>query len=117
MLGHVVGIDEDIVQVDHDGDIKHVREDVVHKALESGRGVGKTEGHYEPFVRAVPSTEGRFPFVSFGNTNEVIGVLEIGLGLDTSFTGSIKKVGNEGKRVLVFFRNTVKSTKIYAKTK
>ena len=34
VLFHVVQVDEDIIQVDEDIYIKHVREDVVHEALE-----------------------------------------------------------------------------------
>jgi len=36
----VIGIYQDIVEVDDDGDIQHVREDVIHEVLEGGGGVG-----------------------------------------------------------------------------
>src|SRR5882672_1190309 len=35
VFGNVVRVDEDVVQIDDDNDINHVREDVVHKPLES----------------------------------------------------------------------------------
>ena len=42
---HVVGEDEDVVEVDDDTVVEEVLENVVHETLESGRSVGKSEGH------------------------------------------------------------------------
>jgi hypothetical protein len=41
----IVGVDEDIIQVDNNTDIEHVREDIVHKSLKSGRSIGASERH------------------------------------------------------------------------
>ena len=41
----IVGVDEDIIQVDNNSDIKHVGEDIVHKSLKSGRSIGKSKRH------------------------------------------------------------------------
>ena len=49
MLGHVIRVDEYIIQIDHDTDIQKIGENVVHKLLEGHRSIGKTEGHYRPF--------------------------------------------------------------------
>jgi len=49
MLGHVIRVDEYIIQIDHNTDIQKVRENVVHESLEGRRSIGKTEGHYRPF--------------------------------------------------------------------
>jgi len=49
MLGHVIRVDEYIIQIDHDTDIQKVGENVVHESLECRRSIGKTEGHYRPF--------------------------------------------------------------------
>ena len=35
VLGNVVGVDEDVVQIDDDYDVDHIREDVVHESLKS----------------------------------------------------------------------------------
>src|SRR5882724_5690292 len=39
MFGNVVRVDEDVVQIDDDNDVNHVREDVIHKLLESCGGI------------------------------------------------------------------------------
>ena len=42
----IVGVDEDIIQVDNNTDIEHVREDIVHESLKSGRSICESERHY-----------------------------------------------------------------------
>jgi len=46
---NVVGVDEDVVEVDDNTDIKHVGEDVVHKSLERHWGIGESKRHNLPF--------------------------------------------------------------------
>jgi len=43
---HILGVDEDVVEVHDDTDIQHVSKDSVDKALECRRGVSEAEGHY-----------------------------------------------------------------------
>ena len=49
MLGHVIQVDEYIIQIDHNTDIQKVGENVVYELLEGHRNIGKTGGHYRPF--------------------------------------------------------------------
>ena len=80
MLGVVLGVDEDIVEIDDYEEIDHVREDVVHKRLESGRRVRHPERHDEIFEGTVTGAEGGFPFVSLGDADVVVTPPEIDLG-------------------------------------
>jgi len=43
---HILGVDEDVVEVHDDTDIQHVSKDSVNTALEGGRGVSEAKGHY-----------------------------------------------------------------------
>ena len=43
VLGNVVGIDEDVIQIYDDYDVDHIRED---KSLKSGRCISKPFRHY-----------------------------------------------------------------------
>jgi len=45
IFGHVIRVDEYIIQIDHD--IK-IRKEVVHELLKGCGSIGKTEGHYRP---------------------------------------------------------------------
>jgi len=49
MLGHVIQVDEYIIQIDHDTDIQKIRENVIHELLEGYGSIDKTEGHYRLF--------------------------------------------------------------------
>ena len=50
MLSQAVRIDQDVIQIDYDIDVYHVREDVVHKSLKSCWCISKPFRHYQPFV-------------------------------------------------------------------
>jgi len=49
ILGHIIQVDEYIIQIDHNIDIQKVGENVIHESLESHGSIGKAEGHYRPF--------------------------------------------------------------------
>ena len=49
MFGHVIQVDEYVIQIDHNTDIQKVRENVIHESLESCGSIGKAEGHYRLF--------------------------------------------------------------------
>jgi len=49
MLGHVIRVDEYIIQVNHNTDIQKIRENIVHESVENCGSIGKAEGHYRPF--------------------------------------------------------------------
>jgi hypothetical protein len=44
--GDIGGVDEDVVEVNHDAHIQHICKDAIDKSLERGGGVSETEGHY-----------------------------------------------------------------------
>ena len=49
MVFLVVGVDEYIVQIDDDGDVQQIGEEVIEEALKRQRGIGETFG-YNPEV-------------------------------------------------------------------
>ena len=49
LFGHVIRVDEYIIQIDHNTDIQKFRENVVHELLEGCRSISKTKGYYKPF--------------------------------------------------------------------
>ena len=46
VLGHIVGVDEDVVQIDDDSDVDHICKSIIHKSLKSCRCIGKPFRHY-----------------------------------------------------------------------
>src|SRR6185369_17822951 len=67
--------------------------------------------------RSIARAESGFPFVSFSNTNEVVGVSEVEGCVDSSFSGSLEKVGNQRKRIAILFRDLIETSVIDTKTK
>ena len=49
IFGHVIQVDEYIIQIDYNIDIQKIGENVVHELLEGHRSIGKAEGHYKLF--------------------------------------------------------------------
>ena len=49
MFGHVIRVDEYIIQINHNTDIQKVRENIIHESLEGCGSIGKAEGHYRLF--------------------------------------------------------------------
>jgi len=43
---HILGVDEDVVEVHDNAEIQHVGKDGVDKVLECCRGVSEAKGHY-----------------------------------------------------------------------
>ena len=62
---NVVGVDEDVVEIDNNTNIEHVSKDVVYKSLEHCWGVGKSERHDLPFKQSIASSECSFPLITF----------------------------------------------------
>jgi hypothetical protein len=48
VLRRVIGINQDVVEVDNDANIEHNAENVIHEMLKNRRTVGKTERHDLP---------------------------------------------------------------------
>jgi len=49
MLGHVIRVDEYIIQIDYNTDIQKIAENVIHELLEGCGSIGKTKRYYRPF--------------------------------------------------------------------
>ena len=81
--------------------------------LESGRCIGKSEGHYTPLIRSVMGLEGSYWFVTFGNVDEVVSVSEIDLCIHMGFPRSVQQVSNKRKWVAIFLCDPVETTEVH----
>jgi len=64
VLGNVVGIDEDVIQIYDDYDIDNIHKDVIHKSLKSGGCISKPFRHYPPLEGTIAGSECSLPFIS-----------------------------------------------------
>jgi hypothetical protein len=69
VLRRVVGIDQDVINIDNDANIKHIAENVIHEMLKNSWTVGKTERHDLPLKRTVSGLKGGLPFVTFRDSD------------------------------------------------
>ena len=113
MISDVIGVDENVVEIDDHTNIEHVGKDVVHKMLECGRGVGETFRNDEPFIGAVPSPECCFPLITFRYADKMISGPEIDFGVDAGFPRCVKEIGGQGKWIPVLLRDPIQGTVIY----
>ena len=112
----VVGVDEDVVEVNYHADIDEIGEYVVHEPLESSGGVRETERHDAPFEGAISCAEGGFPFVSGCDADQMIRVPEINLGIDTGLPRRIEEIGYQRKRIPILPSDFVESSIIDAES-
>ena len=76
----IVGVDEDIVQVNEDADIEEVAKNVIHESLKGGWRIGESKRHYTPFKGAIASSECGFPCITFADSDKMVGVSEVNVG-------------------------------------
>ena len=115
VFGHIARVDENVVQVDDDCDIDHICENIVHKLLKGCGCIGKPFRHYRPLERAVSSSECSFPFISGCDSDQVVRMSEIDLGINSCLLGCVLEVRDEWKWISVFFGNPIESSKIDTK--
>src|SRR5882672_7685650 len=89
VLRNVVGIDEDVIQIDDDYDVNHIHEDVIHKSLKSCWCISKPFRHYQPLERTILGSECSLPFISRHNLDKMVHVPEVDFGVDLCFTWCI----------------------------
>src|SRR5882672_1819456 len=86
VLRNVVRIDEDVIQVDDDYDINHIRGDVIHKSLKSCWCISKPFRHYQPLERTVSGLECSLPFIFRHNPDKMVCMSEVDFGVDSCST-------------------------------
>ncbi len=78
-LTKVFGIDQNLIQIHYNKNIKLFSEDLINVALKTGGCVEKFEGHYLVLEVAVSGAEGRLPLVTFSDSHLMVGTSEIQL--------------------------------------
>ncbi len=79
-LSWILSIDQDVIQVHYNEDIKLFSENLVDVALKTGGCIGKAKEHYLVLEVAISGAKGCLPFVTFSNLHPMIGTSQIQLG-------------------------------------
>ena len=75
----VLGVYQDVIQIDDNTDIKEIHEDTIDESLKSRRGVSQAERHDIPFKGPISRAERGLPFITFCNADQMVRVVEIDL--------------------------------------
>ena len=67
MVLHGLAIYKYVIEIDNNEFANQRSQDVIHKTHKSGRSIGQTKWHDEPFIETEFGLEGRLPFVSNGH--------------------------------------------------
>ena len=75
------GVNAEIIHIDLEPSFcNHIRENMIHKCLEGGRGVIETEKHDHRFIETKRSDKGCLPLIRLLNPNVVIPPTNVKLG-------------------------------------
>jgi hypothetical protein len=108
------GIDENIIDKDHDEFIELRHEHEVHEVHEVGWGIGETKRHNQELVKTITSGESGFRNVTRSNLDLVVTRTKVDLREDFGSSQLIKKNIDSGKRVFVFGGDCIERSVIYA---
>src|SRR5258708_20437874 len=105
MLLHCFREEEDVIQVDGDYTIRdQILEYLVHHGLESGWTVGETKEHDQGFEQSSVCAECGLPLIAFLHADIVVSPPDIQFGEVTRTPESVNEVGDERKRICIFYR-------------
>jgi len=116
MLFGILGVDQNVIQIDYHAHIQHVCKNAIDEALERSQSVGKSERHNKPFIGAIASAEGSFPFIARSDADQMVCMSEINLGIDGRTAGRIKEVRDEQKWITIFFGDFIETAEVHTKT-
>ena len=73
--------------------------------------ISQTKGHNTPFKGAIAGAEGGFLFITFRDSNEVAGMLQVNFGIHGGLSWAVEEVGDTQKWISVFLCDFVEVQK------
>jgi hypothetical protein len=109
-----LGIDENIIDKDHNEFIELRHEHGVHEVHEVGWGIGESERHYQELVKTITSGKNGFRNVARSNLDLVVARMKVDFREDFGTSQLIKKNIDSRKRVFVFYGDCIERAVIHA---
>ncbi|KIK14813.1 hypothetical protein PISMIDRAFT_642001, partial [Pisolithus microcarpus 441] len=101
-----------MLAVDHYTDVKHVSKDTVDKLLEGSWWLSETKRHDSPLIGPIAGVKSGLPFITIGDVDEVVGMVEVNFGVNLCMAWGTKKVGDQWQQVVVLLSDLVKALEI-----
>ncbi len=86
LFAFVLCVDEDVIEVHYDKNVKLLCQDLVDVTLKRSRRVDQSKRHDLIFEVTIAGPEGRFPFIAFPDPHLMVGIGQIELGETSSST-------------------------------
>ena len=92
MVNQIIGVNQDVVQVDDYRDVQEIGEDFIHEMLEGQWSIWQAKWYYELFEQAVMSVEGCLPLIPLGNAYHMISTLQVYFWVYLHLSRSIQEI-------------------------
>ena len=90
----IFGVDDDIIQIYNNKDIKLFRKDLIDVALECCRSISQSKKHHLIFEMTVSGPESSLSLISFANSHPVICTGKVKLGKSPRLPPFIQRLPN-----------------------
>ena len=113
MVLHGLAMYKYVIEIDNNEFANQRSQDVIHKTHKSGRSIGQTKWHDEPFIETEFGLEGRLPFVSNGHPYLVVTTTKINFRENGGTTKFIQHIIQTRNRVPIANGNGIDRATIY----
>ena len=117
MLGKAIQVDQYVIQIDHDIDVYHICENVVHELLKSCGSVSKPFRHYQLLKGPISGLERSLPLIPSSDVNQVVHVLKVDFSVDSCFSWCIQEIRDQQEWVAILFGYSVEALEVDTKPK
>src|SRR5882762_4667174 len=80
MLLNRIRKNKNIIKINDDANVSHIRKNIIHKMLEGRRSISQTKWHNQVFECTTAGLKSGKPFMTFGDADVVVAHVEINLG-------------------------------------
>jgi hypothetical protein len=116
VIFEVLRINQNIVEVNDYVYFDNVSEDIIDEILKSGRSIAKPKGHHSILVTTESGSHSRQPFMTFGDSNQIIGTSKIELREVRSSMKKSKKVRHGRNWVSILSSNIIQLPVIHTES-
>lgn len=109
---HFIGVDQNIVKIYNNKDIKFFYQNLVDITLKTCRNIRQAKQHDLVLKIAIPGLKSRFLFVSFSNLHLMICTGQVKLCKIFSLTSPIQRLTNQGQKIQILNGQVIKTSVI-----
>jgi len=110
------GVDEDIIKVDNNKDIKELSKDIIDKGLTGSRSICQSKRHHQKLIEPIPCPKSSEPLITTLDPNKVVSTSQIKLGIHLACRDGSQTLIDEGERVCIFLGDGIQSPVVHTES-